>query len=236
LVGTLLSPGETFEDINRKPTFLVPLLIGILTYALFLTFITVWVKPDWKQIVRAQSTRISERFGTPPPTEEDIERGAKFAKYQAIGSGLIIIPIWYLVAAGALALGMLLMQAKTTFKRILSVFAWVSCSVGLVYSIVATAAIGVRDTESLKDLDISHSGSLVATNLSHLLPSDSSPILKAIASSMDVFNIWEVALLIIGLAAIAGTKRIKKSSTAVLVLGLWGVVILLKVGFAALGF
>src|SRR5262245_16880158 len=127
LIGTLLSPGETFQDINRKPTFLVPMIIGILSYTAFLTFVSVWVKPDWKEIVRVQATRTSERFGTPPPTDQDIQRGVAFTKYGSIGSGLIVIPIWYFLAAGVLALGMLLMQAKTTYKKILSVFGWVSC-------------------------------------------------------------------------------------------------------------
>jgi hypothetical protein len=42
--------------------------------------------------------------------------------------------------------------------------------------------------------------------------------------------------LSIGFAAIAGSKKFKTNKTATLVFGMWAIWVLIKAGFAALGF
>ncbi|HST21890.1 MAG TPA: hypothetical protein VLR90_12270, partial [Blastocatellia bacterium] len=74
------------------------------------------------------------------------------------------------------------------------------------------------------------------TNLAAFLPSDASRVLSAIAASIDVFTIWYLILLSIGFAVIAGTKKFKTSKTATLVFGAYAVWVLVKIGFAAIGF
>src|SRR5262245_45858395 len=61
LTGTLLSPGETFADVNRKPTFVVPMIIAIVT-VLAATFFFQWrVHPDWDSIMRTQIKKRLDR-------------------------------------------------------------------------------------------------------------------------------------------------------------------------------
>jgi len=238
LVGTLMSPGETFQDINRKPTIIAPIIIAMVTAIGLSLFLNWQAKPDWKQIARTVITKQSERLGTKPPEdqlEKQIDISAKIDQFLPLIYA-VFTPIVFVVASGALALGMLLLQAKTTFKRILSVFAWVNCSVGLVNAIVAGASLMVRDPQSLRSQDYFNPWGIAPTNLSYILADDASQVLRTLFSFFDVFSIWKLLLLIMGLAAIAGTKKITTAKTGTLVIALWLLILIISLGFAALGF
>src|SRR6185295_568507 len=156
-----------------------------------------------------------------------------FAKFTPI-IAVVGTPIFYLVLAGIFALGMMFIQAKTTFKKILSVVAWSGAVTALIATIVTIIALLLQDKESLAGIDPTKSSGIVPTNVGAFLPSDSSPIIMAIASSLDIFSIWYLILLSIGLAAIAGARKITTSKTGGLVFGLWAVFVLIKVVWASL--
>ena len=61
LVGTLFSPGETFRDINRKPTIVVAIILGMILAAAGGLFFTWKVKPDWDRLIRAQIQKQVDR-------------------------------------------------------------------------------------------------------------------------------------------------------------------------------
>src|ERR1051325_9292478 len=50
-VGTLFSPGETFEDVNRKPTWLVPLLICLISALVFMWFVFSHFDQGWHRFL-----------------------------------------------------------------------------------------------------------------------------------------------------------------------------------------
>jgi hypothetical protein len=239
LIGVLFSPGETFEDINRKPTWLAPLLIAITLGVCNTIFFTWWVNPDWNRITRDMiRQQVNNRGGEMPP-EDAITRQVDVMK--VVGKlfpafVVVVTPVLFLIMAGVFALGMMLMQAQTSFKRILSVVAWSFCGVmSVVNSIVIDASLLVRDRESLDAINPMDQSGVSATHLGVLLGSGSSPVLKALASSVDLFSIWLIILLAIGLAAVGGSRKITKGKTATLVLSLWVVLVLLKVLGAVAG-
>src|SRR4051812_21277291 len=126
LWGTLFSPGETFRDVNRKPTIVVPIILGIVLALAGGAFFNWKVKPDWDRLFRAQIQKRAERSGqslTPEQVEQQVEFSKKLVPIFPL-IGAVFTPIAYLVIAGVFALGMMLIQAKTTFKKILSVVAW----------------------------------------------------------------------------------------------------------------
>lgn len=236
LIGVLVSPGETFADINRKPTWLIPMLLGIVFYTAYITFFNIWVKPDYDKMVRAQAQKQAERFGTPAPAPEALALQVKITKISMYVIPVIGIPVADFAIAGIFALGMLLLSANTTYKKILSVFAWTGCSVGLVYWILSIAVLFVRDKETLSEIKLEEIAAVAPTHLGVLFQSSESAVLKALATSIDIFTIWQLILLTIGFAAISGSRKITKSSTATVVVALWIVWVLIKVGIAALGF
>jgi hypothetical protein len=238
LIGALLSPGETFEDVNRKPTWLAPLLIAMVTTAAVLWFYNWRVNPDYDRIFRTQIKQQLENRNQ-QVSDEDLQRAVNLqltlVKFSPV-FGAVFTGIAFIVIGGIFALAMLLMQAQTTFKKILSVVAWSSCSVGLVAAIVGCVSLMLRDPASLREVDPRQAASLGATNLAFLLASGVSAPIRALAQSFDVFSIWKLVLLIIGLAAIAGSKKITKSKTAAIVLTLWIIWVLFYMGLASLGF
>lgn len=236
LTGTLLSPGETFADVNRKPTWLAPMIIAVVTVIASSLFFTWRVHPNWEEITRAQIKKRMEKSNQSIPEEQlqqQINIGKTIAKFYPI-IGAVFTPIVYLIVAGIFALGMMLIQAKTTFKKILSVVAWTFAAMGLLGTVVMMASLMVRDEEGLRNIDPTQPSGIVPTNLAVFLASDSSPVIKAIAGSLDVFSIWILILLSIGFAAIAGSRKITTGKTATVVFGFWLVFVVIKVGWAAI--
>jgi Yip1 domain len=236
LGGTLFSPGETFEDVNRKPTFVVPIIIAMIVAVASTTFFEWRVKPDWDQIMRAQAKKRIEKSGQ-SATEEQIQQqvsiGKAIAKFAPL-IAVVVTPIIYVILAGIYALGMMFIQAKTTFKKILSVVSWTSAATGIVGAIVSIAALMVRDPSELRTLDPSQFGSIAPTNMGAFLASDTAAALGALARSLDVFTIWWLILLSIGFAAIAGSRKITSGKTGAMVFGFWAVLVVVKVAWAAM--
>lgn len=235
LTGTLLSPGETFADVNRKPTWIAPMTIAIVT-VLASTFFFQWrVNPDWDSIMRNQIKKRMEG-SSQSLTEEQMQQQIAFGKSIAKFSPLIAVvftPIIYVILAGIFALGLMFIQAKTTFKKILSVVAWSSAATSIVGTVVTMASLMVRDEESLRSIDPTQSAGIVPSNLAAFLPSETSAVIKSVAGSLDIFSIWLLILLTIGFASIAGSRKITSGKTATVVFGFWAVYVLLKVGWAA---
>jgi hypothetical protein len=129
---------------------------------------------------------------------------------------------------------MMFIQAKTTFKKILSVVSWASAATALVSVIVTATTLMVQDQETLSNIDPTQGVNIAPTNLGAFLPANSSGVIQALASSIDIFSIWYMILLSIGLAAIAGVRKITPKNTGAMVFGFWAVWVLLKVGWRAI--
>ena len=234
LFGMLFSPGETFKDINRKPTWLVPILIAVAVGIIFGLFLNWKLDAGWTEFMRKTLTEQAQKSGGPPPTAAQIQQATFFLKIYFVAVSILAPPIVYLIISGVFALGMMLMGAQTTFKKILSVVAWTFCSVGIISVLVTIASLMLRDAESLNELNPQNLDTISASNLGVVLSSDSAKWLRAIASSLDVFSFWMLALLSIGLAAIAGKRSIKTSSTATMVIGLWLAYVVVKAAMTAI--
>ncbi|HSO75762.1 MAG TPA: YIP1 family protein, partial [Blastocatellia bacterium] len=235
LGGTLFSPGETFEDVNRKPTWIVPILIAMVTILASTLFFEWRVKPNWDQIMVSETRKRVEKSGQ-SLTEEQIQQqaaiGATFAKFAPL-LAVVFTPIIYLILAGIFALGLMFIQAKTTFKKVLSVVAWSGAATGIVALLVTVAVLFVRDPAELRNLNPSEFGNIVPSNIGAFLSSDTAAAIRSVASSLDVFTLWWLILLSIGFAAIAGSRKITSSKTGAMVFGFWLVFVVLKVAWAA---
>lgn len=200
------------------------------------TFFFQWrVNPDWDSIMRNQIKKRMESSNQ-SLTEEQMQQQVSFAKGIAKFSPLIaavFTPIIYVILAGIFALGLIFVQAKTTFKKILSIVAWSSAATGVVATIVTMASLMVRDEEGLRSIDPTQSAGIVPSNLAAFLSSETSAVIKSVAGSIDIFSIWFLILLTIGFAAIAGSRKITTGKTATVVFGFWAGYVLLKVGWAA---
>lgn len=238
LIGVLFSPAETFADINRRPTWLTPVLLSTLLALAFISFFNWWVKPDWAGFMRTQLEKRAQTTGTdltPSEAEAQAERIAAYPKTTAYVGAIIFPCLSALVAAYALTVGMVFVQADIPFKKIFSVFVWANCAVTfLVYYLVACASLLAKDRASLSQIDLTNPAGVAATNLGILVPAESSPVFKSLAASVDIFSIWLIIVLSIGLAATSGSKRITKGRAARVVVFWWLVFVGIKAGLASL--
>src|SRR5215212_73354 len=79
LVGILLSPTETFTDINRKPTIIVPIIIVVILVLATVSLINWKLSPYMNDIMRAQIKKQVERQNV-TLTEEQMQQQLQVAK------------------------------------------------------------------------------------------------------------------------------------------------------------
>jgi hypothetical protein len=225
LMGVFISPGETFEDVARKPGFWAPLITLILgSVAVVETML--W-KIGMERIVRMQ---LSQNSRTASMSPEDLDKiVAAQVKYGAIFAHVVGPPIGLLVIAG---IGILIVNvifgARSSFKTVFSLV----CYADLVTLLGAIMSIALM---FFGDPDHFNSANPVPGNVGFFLnPHDVSKPLYALASSADIFSIWLLILLGIGLSKGTGGK-VKPTPIFLVFTGIWLLWVLAKVGLSMIG-
>jgi Yip1-like protein len=224
LFGVLFSPGETFADIARKPTVLVPLLLFIVIG--YISVIVMVPRMDWESVSAQQAQQMKKQ--RPNMSDADIERASKVGK--AVGSVMMYVSpllgvLWYLVVALVLFGAVRLMGGEGTFKQAFSatLYAWMPL---VLFSIILTIVIIARGS-----IDPTQMATAFKSNPAFLVDMKEQPVLFSLLSSIDLFTIWTIVLLIFGFSALS---RLSWAKTATIVVGLWVVMVMVKIGFAAL--
>jgi hypothetical protein len=226
LQGVFFEPKQTFEEIDRRPNWLVPLLAMILISIAASAYIVNAIGID--NLVRGQmeaNRRIQEM---PPEQREQIIEQAMNSPFATIGTyvGPILGPILVvLVVAGLLMLMSSLAGGHATFKKILSVNSHAFFFSYLVASVLAVVVVLLSPDPS--EIDVQNP---VATNLGFLVVRSESPVLYSLLSSIDLVSIYTIYLLGLGLAVV-NRKSLGSGLTSVVIL--WAIYVLLKTGWAA---
>ncbi len=226
--GVFFSPRETFADIARRPDFIGPLVISILA-SLGLTE-TMLARIGIERIVRMsieRSTRASSM--SPQQIEQAVDQGAKVGAVLAHLGGLLGPAVVLLVIAG---LGLLILNAifgaQLNFASVFAVTCYANL-VGLLGAMMAVTVILFGDPEHFNPQNP------MPSNLGFFLnPVETSKPLMALAGSLDLFTVWFMALLGIGLSEATG-RTVKALSIFLSYLGLWLVWVLAKMGLSLLG-
>ncbi len=227
VVGVFFSPGETFDDIARKPNILAPLIVGILATMAFSEVML--VKIGMERIVRTQleqSGRLSSM--TPDQVEQAVSQGAKVGAIITHLIGPVVVPIVMLIIA-AVGLGIvnLIFGAKTKFSTAFSVTCYANM-IGVLGTLLGIVMMLFGDPEHF------NSNAPVPTSLGFFMDqAHTSKPLFALATSLDLFTFWFMAVLGIGFAATTNRKA-KSSSVFMAFLAVWVLYVLAKVGFASI--
>ena len=228
LMGIFISPVETLADVARKPDFVAPLILGVLG-AIAVTETMLW-KIGMERIIRTsieQSGRASSM--SPEQMDQAVHQGARIGGILAHLGGIVVPPIALLILAGlGLLIVNLILGGQTKFKTVFSLICYANL-VSLLGSLMAVAVILFGDPDRF------NAQNPVPTNVGFFLNSrEVSKPLYAMASSADIFTIWLLILIAVGLAE--GTGRKVKPLTIFLVYaGFWVIWILVKVGLAMIG-
>ena len=224
LAGVLFAPAETFADIARRPDILIPLLLFLV-----LGYVTMFVSMphyDWDAALAQQAEMVKAQ--NPNMSDADIDRMGNITRasmkvMQFIGP--LFYAIWWLIVALVLFGAFRIMGGDVGFKQAFSatLYAWVPL---ILFSIILAVVVVLR-----KSVDPTQLATVVRSNPAFLVSMKEQQVLYALLSSFDLFTIWTVVLLIFGFSA---ASKFSRAKSAAIVVSLWVVMIVIKVGFAAL--
>ncbi len=224
MFGVLFSPQKTFEDIAKKPTWLIP--VAVLTVLSIAVSFGLNQRMNWRDYVSQQIEKNPQASQlSQDQKNQRIEAAAKFAPISTYVFG-VVGPILFVLIIGLVMWGAytLLGGISTNFSTALAITAHAFMT-GLISSPLFLLIIFLKAPGTL-DLD-----NPIATNVAAFLPDDSAKWLVALCKSFDVFTIWTLILLAIGFAAI-NPKKLKGGKSYMVAFGIWAVFVVCRVGFA----
>ncbi len=201
------SPSKTFEALDKRPTWIIPILILIL--------ITVVLNQlSFPVIIEAQLERFRSNPDIPAAQLEAIEQqitgNLKQQRIFMLVGQLVVTPIIFLLLSGLFYLiGNILLGGDGTYKKILSVFCWSSMVLAL-SAIIKTPLVIIKES-----LNISLSPAM-------LLPGDAlGTKLYVLLSKFDFFTIWFLIIFAIGFGMIYKFSKARAFATIGITWGVW---------------
>ena len=220
LIGVLFSPGQTFADIARKPDWLVPAILIIVVF-LVATIVTV-PRIDFESMMR-QAMEAQGRSGS--QAEQGLRFAVAFAKGIQYAIPFVLIGI-LAVAALIYWLGVRLVGGEATYQQVFSVVLY-----GFTPNVIH-ALVKIPVVLSKHNINPREAETIVRSGPAFLTSFKDHPLLFAFLTRLDVFAIWSLILIVIGLAA---ASRVSKAKAAGVVIVAWSVMTLIVLGFAAMG-
>jgi hypothetical protein len=221
VAGVFGSPALTFTSIARRPGWVLP--IAISTLLSIAATAAILPRIDFDTAVRE---RLAAKGVTMP--EEKVEQVIDAQKrFAPLGY------VWALLANTVIALIL-----ATVFWVSFKAFGWdlafrqsfgVTSHALLPY--IGTSMLLILFVTRLDLVNPAELGDLTRSNLGFLVDHRANPALHSLASSLDVFTLWVLALLVIGFSVAA---KVPRKRAAAVILGLWGLYVLGKAGVAAL--
>ena len=224
-VGTILNvfmePGRTFEDLRRKPRFIIGMIL--ISVIASLAFFGIYQKLGEDGVRRA----INEQFDRNPqaasmPADQRqtmVNVNMTIQKYMPL-IVLVIVPIVMFITGLFYFLGAKAFGGNGGFMHAVSVVVYSSIPPAIIGGIASFIVLAVKSADQI-DLTSAQRGGLVQANPSMFIDAKAQPVLAAILSSIDVFQIWGWILAAIGLRI---TNKLSSGSA-------WAIVII----FALIG-
>lgn len=222
IVGAIVSPGETFASIARRPTWLAPLVlwtaVSIAVTALLIP------KIDYDRMIR----QAIEKRGQSIPEER---MPAIIEQQKKIGT----IIGWAFAGVGPVLTGLLVAVVLWgSFKA----FGWDTkfnqafgvTTHAFLPGVLKAAILGFLITRQ-ESVDPQALGDLLRSNLGFLVARDSSKALHSLLGSIDVFSLWSVFLFVVGFSAAA---KIKRGAAAGVIVALWLLTVAIGVAWNAI--
>jgi len=225
ITGVFFAPTATFEDIVRKPSWLLPtVLILLMSLAAIIALNSHF---SWRDYISQQiekSPRAAQLSAE--AKERQVEMSAKYSPAFAYVFGLVLpicgILVIALVLWGAFSV---MAGAGTSYKTALAIVSHAVVPASVIGTILFVTVLFLKPV-GMFDLD-----NPIATNVAALLPDDASKWLVALGKNIDLLELWKLILLSIGFAAIS-PKKLQGGKAFSIVFGVFLVYLVLRVGIA----
>jgi hypothetical protein len=220
IIGVLFSPKSTYEDIARKPSWLLPVIIS--TVLGIAATVVLNQRVDWRDFISQQIEKSPQAAQlTAEQKEKQIDISSKVTTYFVYGAGVVGSVLFALIVGAVMMLAYnLLAGAGATFSQSLAIAAH-TLVVGIVSTPIFLLVMFLRPKGSIDP------NNPVATNLAAILPEESAKWLVALCKSIDVFTIWTLILIAIGFAAV-NPRKLKGGKPYVIAFSVWGALVVVK--------
>jgi Yip1 domain len=229
VLNTFFAPSKTFTDLRRNASWWLPFLIGGIVYVMFVY--TVDQKVGFQKVVENQlriQPKQAERLERLPADQRDtaMRQQTGFWKIFSYVGPVVGLLFYLIIAAVLFGTFKFAVSADIRFKTMyaLVVFAWLPMIFVSLLAIISLLA-GVSSDGFLIQ-------SPAATSLGAFVDPTASPALFALLSSVDIFTLWSLALMAIGVTCIS---KVKRGTAFAVVFGWFAFWVLIKVGLAAAG-
>ncbi|WP_310570053.1 YIP1 family protein [Gemmatimonas sp.] len=217
VLEVLWAPGKVFDRSRAK---------GVGMYILVLTAITLVIVLATKGLIQPYvdanfdlQMRQMAAKGTPMPPEA-VAAAQKFSGYGFIATGVLLIPIGAVLTGLLVWIGGKIASAKFSFGQAMLIATL--ASVPKVLGFIATAAQGaIADPQSIRSFSDAALGAARFVD-----PVSTSPALMALLANVDVFNIWQLLIIAIGISVVG---RVERSAGFVGALVAWGLGVAMSV-------
>jgi Yip1 domain len=225
LAGVFFSPGKTFADIARRPRWWVPLILIAILSTIYLNAFAQRV--GWESVLRPaiESNQNMQNMSV-QQREQLITTAAGLYKYVGYASVLTTLLYVFIVAVILMFLFDTMMSAGIGLKRMMAIVAYAFLPM-LIQIVLSMVVLFLKDPEEF------NLRNPLMFNIGAYMSADSPATLRALGSSIDLFSLWIIILLAIGVSA-AGRKISFGKAFAGIFLP-WALLVCLKVAAAAAG-
>jgi hypothetical protein len=216
LANIFFEPGRVFEDLRKKPRFILGGLIIMLVISTFNIMLV--EKVGFSKMVETQlEANAQVQQMEPKAKQELIERQSKpMFKYIGYAIAPIFLLIVFLLGGLIYFLGANVFGGEAKFMHGVSVWIYSSFPPAIIFMV---ANIILLFLKSVDDIDLSQAqrGGLIQANPSFFIDGKEMPVLAALLGSIDVFAIWGWILATIGLKVIAKISTASALSIVILI-------------------
>jgi hypothetical protein len=224
IVNVFIDPKKAFSDIVARPGWIVPVVLMMVAAVAFVFLFSSHI--GWESAMRKMdetNTRMQQM--DPQARENVIQQQVKFAPIFGYVFGAGGVPIYVLIVAGVTLLMCKMMGAALDFKHMFAITAY-GMLPGLIFTVLAIAVMFLKSPD---DFNLQNP---LFFNIGAFLepPPNTGKFIYSLASSIDLFSFWDMALLATGISVAVKKFPFSKALTAVAIP--WVVWILVKAAWA----
>ena len=224
IIGIFFSPKSTFEDIARRPSWILPILLT--TVLSFISVTALNQRVNWHDYILQQiekSPRAAQLSAD--QKQQQAEVSVKITVVIVYVAGLIV-PVLFALIVGLVMMGAynLLAGAGAKFAQAFSIVAHAGL-VGIVSTPLFLLVLFLKPPGTI-DPD-----NPLATNLAAVLPDEAAKWLVTLCKSLDIFSLWTLILIAIGFAAV-NPRKLKGSKSFLIAFSVWAAFVVVRVGWA----
>lgn len=223
VTNTFFAPSKTMADIRRNTSWWLPwVLISIFSIGL----VMVWDKKiGFDNITQVQISKSSraDQFEKLPPEQKQkqFDMSVKMTKGFSYGSPVFILLALAISSAALLGVVNFGLGGKLSFSTMMAIVAY-SWLPGLISSVLAIIVAFLADPEGydIRKPLMSNPGYFI----------DTPKFLAGLLTAFDVFMVWSIFLMAIG---VAENSKIKRNTAFIAIFGTYFVFKLITAGFGA---